>query len=46
MVRDMDVAVPNPVDSRRIEILADGLALFGGVQLAIDTNKSPKRCPE
>ena len=37
MVRDMDLAVPNPGDSRRIEVLADGLALFGGVQLAIDT---------
>ena len=37
MVRDMDVALPNPGDSRRIEVLADGLALFGGVQLAIDT---------
>ena len=37
MVRDMDLAVPIPGDSRRIEVLADGLALFGGVQLAIDT---------
>ena len=37
MVRDMDPAFPNPADSRRIEVLADGLALFGGVQLAIDT---------
>ena len=41
MVRDMDFAVPNPADSRRIEVLADGLALFGGVQLAIDTLVSP-----
>ena len=37
MVRDMDLAIPIPGDSRRIEVLADGLALFGGVQLAIDT---------
>ena len=37
MVRDMDLAVPIPGDSRRIKVLADGLALFGGVQLAIDT---------
>ena len=37
MVRDMDVALPNTGNSRRIEVLADGLALFGGVQLAIDT---------
>ena len=37
MVRDMDLAVPIPGDSRRIEVLADGLALFGGVQLAMDT---------
>ena len=37
MVRDMDFAVPIPGDSRRIEVLADGLALFGGVQHAIDT---------
>ena len=37
MVRDMDLAVPNPGDSRRIEVLADGLALLGGVQLATDT---------
>ena len=37
MVRDMDLAVPIPGDSRRIEVLPDGLALFGGVQLAIDT---------
>ena len=33
----MDLPFPNPGDSRRIEVLADGLALFGGVQPAIDT---------
>ena len=37
MVRDMDLAAPNPGDARRLEIVADGLPLFGGVQLAIDT---------
>ena len=37
MVRDIDLAVPNPRDSRRIKVLADGLALSGGVQLTIDT---------
>ena len=37
MVRDMDLAAPNPNDSRRLEIVADGLPLFGGAQLAIDT---------
>ena len=41
MVRDMDLAVPNPGDSRRIEVLADGLAFFGGVRLAIDTTLVP-----
>ena len=37
MVRDMDLAAPNPGDARRLEIVADGLPLFGGAQLAIDT---------
>ena len=36
MVRDMDVAA-NPGDARRLEIVADGLPMFGGAQLAIDT---------
>ena len=34
MVRDMDLAAPNPGDARRLEIVADGLPLFGGAQLA------------
>ena len=29
MVRDMDLAVHNPRDGRRLEIVADGLPLFG-----------------
>ena len=37
MVRDMDLAVPHAHDTRRLEIVADGLPLFGGTQLAIDT---------
>ena len=36
-VRDMDLGVPNGRDSRRLEVVADGLPLFGGMQLAIDT---------
>ena len=37
MVRDMDLAVPHAHDTRRLEIVADGLPLFGGTQLDIDT---------
>ena len=37
LVRDMDLALPNAHDARRLEILADGLPLFGGAQLAVDT---------
>ena len=37
MVRDMDLAAPNPNDSRRLEIVIDRLPLFCGAQLAIDT---------
>ena len=33
VVRDMDLAVPIPRDSRLIEVLVDGLPQFGGVQL-------------
>ena len=36
-VRDMDLGVPNAHDTRRLEVVADGLPLFGGVQLAVDT---------
>ena len=38
LVRDMDLPVPNARDARRLENVADGLPLFGGVQLAVDTN--------
>ena len=37
-VRDLDLDVPNAArDGRRLEVVADVLPLFGGVQLAIDT---------
>ena len=37
-VRDLDLNVPNAArDGRRLEVVVDGLPLFGGVQLAIDT---------
>ena len=37
IVRDLDLAEPNAADTRSLEIVADGLPLFGGTQLAIDT---------
>ena len=38
MVRDLDLAISQQaLDGRRLEVVADGLPLFGGVQLAIDT---------
>ena len=37
LVRDFDIALPDHVDERRIEVIADGLPLFHGAQLAIDT---------
>ena len=36
-VRDLDIATPNAADNRRLEVVADGLSLFHGAQLAIDT---------
>ena len=36
-VRDMDLAVFDVKDSRRLEVVADGLTAFRGAQLAIDT---------
>ena len=36
-VRDLDLAAFNHLDGRRLEVVADGLSLFGGAQLAIDT---------
>ena len=37
MVRDLDLAGPHVADTRRLEVVVDGLPLFGGAQLAIDT---------
>ena len=36
-VRDMHLIMPNANDGRRLEVVVDGLPLFGGRQLAIDT---------
>ena len=35
-VRDLDLPVAR-MDSRRLEVVVDGLLLFGGAQLAVDT---------
>ena len=35
MLRDLDM-VPNAADGRRLEVVANGLPLFGGAQLAVD----------
>ena len=35
-VRDLDVNVPGLMDNRRLEVVADGLPLFAGAQLAVD----------
>ena len=37
MVRDLDLGVMNVHDARRLEVIADGLPLHGGAQLAVDT---------
>ena len=37
LVRDMDLVRPDVHDTRRLEVVVDGLSLFGGVQLAVDT---------
>ena len=37
MVRDLNLAMPRPEDGRRIEVVADGLPLYHGAQLAVDT---------
>ena len=36
-VRDLDLNEPHGGDGRRLEIVVDGLPLFGGAQLAVDT---------
>ena len=37
MVRDLDLRAPDVHDGRRLEVVAEGLPLFGGAQLALDT---------
>ena len=38
LLRDLDLLLPEaPVDGRRLEVVVDGLPLFGGAQLAVDT---------
>ena len=34
MVRDLDLAKPHVADTRRLEVVVDGLPVFGGAQLA------------
>ena len=41
LVRDLDISAPDAADERRLEVIADGLPLFHGAQLAIDTTMSP-----
>ena len=42
LVRDMDVARPNPLDMRRLEVVADGLPLFGGRQSGTKRASDPR----
>ena len=44
MVRDLDLLPMDHVDARRLEVVADGLPLFHGAQVAVDTTMvSPLR---
>ena len=36
-MRDLDLRAPDVLDGRRLEVVAEGLPLFGGAQLALDT---------
>ena len=36
MLRDLDISPPRNSDGRRLEVVAEGLTLFGGCQLAFD----------
>ena len=41
----LTIAAPDPRDGRRLEIVVDGLLLFGGAQFAVDTTLvSPLHC--
>ena len=37
LVRDLDLLLPEAADNRRLEVIANGLPIFGGSQLALDT---------
>ena len=37
LVRDLDLALEDPGDARRLEVVVDGLPLHGGSQFAVDT---------
>ena len=37
LLRELDFGLMNEADGRRLEVVADGLPLFGGAQLAVDT---------
>ena len=37
LVRDLGLGTPDACDARRLEFVVDGLPLYGGVQLAVDT---------
>ena len=36
MLQDLDISPPHSSDGRRLEVVAEGLCLFGGCQLALD----------
>ena len=36
MIRDLDLVQQSGVDARRLQLVVDGLPLFGGAQLAVD----------
>ena len=36
MVRDLDLGDPQAADGRRLEVVVDGLPLFGGCQSVVD----------
>ena len=38
-VRELDLGVLDHLDDRRLEVIPDGLPLFGRVQLAVDTTR-------
>ena len=45
-IQDMDIVVPNQLDERRIEVLADGLPLFHGAQVAGRDGAPRLRCAD